>query len=181
MKCKIQIESYCQCRVLKKFCRPLTASYHRQLNRETSPDRLVFQIARTTISPNYPREEFETLDRQILVVSTDVPPQDGETDGQCQERENANAARAVRRQQEIAAAAQAHANNQTNNHSTRDMSTPMPGNRHLRHQLPRISGATMTHLVPTDYLHETSSGTSSATDSKFTTRCKPTWEPLLSL
>jgi hypothetical protein len=32
------------------------------------------------ISPNYPREELETLDRQILVFSADVPPQDGETD-----------------------------------------------------------------------------------------------------
>jgi hypothetical protein len=64
----------------------------------------VFQIACTTISPNYPGEEFETVDREILVVSTDVPPQDGETDEQRQERENANATRAVRRQQEIATA-----------------------------------------------------------------------------
>jgi hypothetical protein len=31
-----------------------------------------------------------------LVISADVPPQDGETDEQHQERENANAARAVR-------------------------------------------------------------------------------------
>jgi hypothetical protein len=37
-----------------------------------------------------------------LVVSTDVPPQDGETDEQHQERENANAARAIHRQQELA-------------------------------------------------------------------------------
>jgi hypothetical protein len=55
------------------------------------------------ISPNYPGEEFETLDCQILVVSADVPPQDGETDTLHQEHENANAARAVPRQQEIAA------------------------------------------------------------------------------
>jgi hypothetical protein len=54
------------------------------------------------ISPNYLGKEFETLDRQILVVSADVPPQDGETDTQRQERENANTARAVRRQQEVA-------------------------------------------------------------------------------
>jgi hypothetical protein len=87
-----------RCRVLKKLRRPLTAAHCRQLNRETSPDRLAFQIARTTISPNYLGEEFETLDREILVVSADVPPQDGETDEQCQERENANAARAVRQQ-----------------------------------------------------------------------------------
>jgi hypothetical protein len=86
----------CLCRVLKKLHRPLTTAHHRQLNRETSPDRLAFQIARTTISLNYSREELETLDREILVVSADVPPQDGETDEKCQERENANAARAVR-------------------------------------------------------------------------------------
>jgi hypothetical protein len=36
-----------------------------------------------------------------LAVSADVPPQDGETDVQLQERKNANAARAVQRQQEI--------------------------------------------------------------------------------
>jgi hypothetical protein len=83
----------------------VTAAHHRQLNQESSPDRLAFQVTHTTISPNYPREELETLDRQILVVSADVPPQDGETDAQRQERENANAARAVRRQQEVAAAA----------------------------------------------------------------------------
>jgi hypothetical protein len=70
---------------------------------------------------------------------------------------------------------------QANNRSTRDRSTPTPGNKHLRHQLPRSSDATMTHLVPTDYVHETSSGTSSAIDSKFTTRRKLTWEPLLPL
>jgi hypothetical protein len=69
-----------QCRVLKKFRRPLTAAHHRRMNQESSPDRLVFQVAHTTISPNYPREEFETPDRQILVVSADVPPQDGEID-----------------------------------------------------------------------------------------------------
>jgi hypothetical protein len=76
---------------------------------------------------------------------------------------------------------QVQANNQANNRSTRDRSTPTSGNKHLRHQLPLSSGATMTHLVPTDYVHETSSGTSSATDLKFTTRRKPTWEPLLPL
>jgi hypothetical protein len=95
----------CQCHVLKKFRRPLTAAHRRRLNQESSPDCLAFQVAHTTISPNYPGEEFETLDRQILVVSTDVPPQDGETDEQRQKCENANAARAVQRQQEIAAAA----------------------------------------------------------------------------
>jgi hypothetical protein len=96
-----------QCRVLKKFPRPLTAAHRRRLNQKSSPDRLAFQVAHTTISPNYPGEEFETLDRRILVFSVDVPLQDGETDTQRQERENANADRAVRRQQEIAAAAPA--------------------------------------------------------------------------
>jgi hypothetical protein len=105
-----------QCRVLKKLRRPLTTAHRRQNNREPSPDRLAFQIARTTISSNYPGEEFEAPDREVLVVSADVPPQDGETDEQRVERENANTARAVRRQQELAAAAPAagqHAGNTT--------------------------------------------------------------------
>jgi hypothetical protein len=75
------------------------------LNQESSPDRLAFQVAQTTISPNYPGEEFKTPDRQILVVSADESPQDGETDDQQQKRENANAARDVWRQQELAIAA----------------------------------------------------------------------------
>jgi hypothetical protein len=33
------------------------------LNQESSSDRLAFQVAHTTISPNYLREESETLDR----------------------------------------------------------------------------------------------------------------------
>jgi hypothetical protein len=70
------------CRVLKKFCRPLTAAHRHRLDQESSPDRPAFQVAHTTISPNYPGEDFETPDRQILVVSADVPPQDGETDEQ---------------------------------------------------------------------------------------------------
>jgi hypothetical protein len=51
-----------QCRVLKKFRRPLTAAHRRRLNQESSPNRLAFQVAHTTISLNYPGEEFETLD-----------------------------------------------------------------------------------------------------------------------
>jgi hypothetical protein len=94
-----------QCRVLKKFRRPLTTAHHRRVNQESSPDRLAFQVAHTTISPNYLGEELKTLERQILVVFADVPLQDRETDEQRQERENANAARAVRRKQEIVAAA----------------------------------------------------------------------------
>jgi hypothetical protein len=63
----------------------------------------VFQVARTTISPNYPGEELETLDREILVISADVSAQDIETAEQLQERENTNTTRAVLRQQELAA------------------------------------------------------------------------------
>jgi hypothetical protein len=106
--CPIHLESKHtarQCHVLKKLRRPLTTAHRRRMNQESSSDRLAFQVAHTTISPNYPGKEFETLDRQILVVSADVPPQDGETDEQRQERENANTARAVRRQQELAVAA----------------------------------------------------------------------------
>jgi hypothetical protein len=167
-----------QCRVLKKLRQPLTAAHRRQLNLETSLDRLAFQITRTTILPNYPREELETVDCEILVVSADVPPQDGETDEQHQERENANAARAVRRS---LPPPQVLANSQVKNRSTRDRSTTMPSNKHLWHQLPLSSEATMTHLVPTEYTQEISLGISSATASKFTTLRKPTWDPLLPL
>jgi hypothetical protein len=70
---------------------------------------------------------------------------------------------------------------QATNRLTPDKSTPTPGNKYLRHQLLRSSDAMMIHLVPTDCVRETSSGTSSATDSKATTRRKPTWELLLPL
>jgi hypothetical protein len=147
------------------------------MNQESSLDRLAFEVAHTTISRNYLGEEFETLDRQILVVSADVPPQDGETNEQRQERENANAARAVRRQQELLLLPQVHATNRL----TPDKSTPTPGSKHLRHQLPRSSDTMMIHLMPTDCVRETSSGTLSTMDSKSTTRRKPTWELLLPL
>jgi hypothetical protein len=93
----------CQSCVLKKLRQPLTIAHHRRLNQEISLDRLAFQVARTTISPNYPGEELETLDREILVVSADVLAQDIETKEQLQERENTNTTRAVLRQQELAA------------------------------------------------------------------------------
>jgi hypothetical protein len=60
-----------------------------------------------------------------------------------------------------------------------DKPTPTPGNKHLWHQLPHSSDAKMMHLMPTDYVRETSSGISGVMDSKFTTHRKPTWEPLL--
>jgi hypothetical protein len=47
------------------------------MNRESSSDRLAFQIARTTISLNYPGQVVETPDREVLVVSADVPPPEG--------------------------------------------------------------------------------------------------------
>jgi hypothetical protein len=70
---------------------------------------------------------------------------------------------------------------QANNRLTPDKSTPTSGNKNLRHQLPHSSDAKMIHLVPTDCMRETSSGTSSATGSKFTVHRKPTWEPLFPL
>jgi hypothetical protein len=39
-----------QCRVLKKFRRPLTAAHCRRLNQESSPDCLAFHVTHTTIS-----------------------------------------------------------------------------------------------------------------------------------
>jgi hypothetical protein len=64
---------------------------------------------------------------------------------------------------------------------TPDKSMPTSGNKHLWHQLPHSSDAKMMYLAPTDCMRETSSGTSSATDSKYTTHRKATWEPLLPL
>jgi carbohydrate-binding DOMON domain-containing protein len=55
-------------------------------------------------------------------------------------------------------------------------SMPTQRNKHLWHQRPHSSVTTTIHLVPTDYVHEISSGTSSATDMKFTTHHRPTWE-----
>jgi hypothetical protein len=119
-----------QCHVLNKLHRPLTTAHHRRMNQESSPDHLAFLVAHTTVSPNYPGEEFETLDCQILVVSADVPPQDGESDEQRQERENVNAARAVRRQQELAAATPGAGHQRTNagqvNANTRQQAPAAP-------------------------------------------------------
>jgi hypothetical protein len=131
-----------------------------------------------------------------LVVSADVPPQDGETDEQRQERENANAARAVRRQQEIATAApgaglqpanaeqvnantgqvninagQVNPNARQANTNAGQQALVAPATPQLRRQddPPRAN-----RLHARDR-----SETSRATDSKFTTHRKPTWEPLL--
>jgi hypothetical protein len=144
------------------------------MNRELSPDRLAFQIAGTTISPNYPREEFETLDREVLVVSADVPPQEGETDEQRVERKNANADRAACRQQELAAAARP----QDNTQATPDKATTMSGckHQHLQQTISNISNMSLDEAACT---LETSRGTLSRTAMRSTTPPKPTWEPLL--
>jgi hypothetical protein len=57
-----------------------------------------------------------------------------------------------------------------------DRSMPTPRNKHLWHRRPQTSDATTIHLVPTDYVREISSGTSSATDMNSTTHHRPTWE-----
>jgi hypothetical protein len=57
------------------------------------------------MSPNYLSEVFEIPDREVLVVSTDVPPQAGEMDEHRIQRENANVVRVVCRQEEIDAVA----------------------------------------------------------------------------
>jgi hypothetical protein len=48
---------------------------------------------------------------------------------------------------------------QTSNWPMSDRSTPIPRNKHLWHQRAHSSDATTIHLVPTDYVHEMSSGT----------------------
>jgi hypothetical protein len=114
------------------------------MSRELSPDGLAFHIARTTISPNYPREELESLDGEILVVSVDVPPQDGEIDEQRMERENANAARATCRQQELATATlavgQPAANAGQGNDNIREKAPAAPANpQQHEHRANRLS------------------------------------------
>jgi hypothetical protein len=68
---------------------------------------------------------------------------------------------------------------QATNRLTPNKPTPTPGNKHQRHRLLRSSDAKMIYLVPTDCVHESSSGILSVTDSKSTTHRKPAWEPLL--
>jgi hypothetical protein len=62
------------------------------------------------------------------------------------------------------------------NRPTPDRSMPTPSNKHSWYQQLHSSNATTTHLEPTDYVREISSGTSSATDMKSTTHFRPTWE-----
>jgi hypothetical protein len=62
------------------------------------------------------------------------------------------------------------------NRPTPDRSTATPSNKHSWYQQLHSSDATTTHLEPIDYVHEISSGISSATDMKSTTHRKPTWE-----
>jgi hypothetical protein len=62
------------------------------------------------------------------------------------------------------------------NRLTADRSTPTPSNKHSWYQRPHSSDATTIHLVPTDYVREISSGTSSATYMNSTTHHRLTWE-----
>jgi hypothetical protein len=168
-----------QCHVLKKLRRPLTAAYRCQINQESSPDRLAFQIACTTISPDYPGEELETLDREVLVVSADVPPQDRETDEQRQERENANAARAVRQQQELVAAVPAagqqsgqqpvnteQVNDSAGQQAPAAPATPQPHQKGNEHRVNRLRARDLLRDFERDGLEVYYSP-------------QPTWEPLL--
>jgi hypothetical protein len=61
---------------------------------------------------------------------------------------------------------------------TPDRSTLIPRNKYLWYQRPHSSDAMKIHLVPTDYVREISSRTSSATDLTFTTQRRPIWELL---
>jgi hypothetical protein len=54
----------------------------------------MFQIARTVIFPNNPRDMSEAPYHEVFMVSDDVPTQSDETNEQRQQRENANAVRA---------------------------------------------------------------------------------------
>jgi hypothetical protein len=83
-------------------------------------------------------EELKTLDREVLVFSTDVPPQDGETDEQHVEHENAHADRAAHRQQELIAAAPAvgqHAGNSGQCSNNIGVQAPTTPANHRQHRL----------------------------------------------
>jgi hypothetical protein len=110
-----------------------------------------------------------------LVVFADVPPEDGETDEQRQERENTNAARVFDDNKSLPPLLQVPVNNRI----TPDRSTTTSGNKHLQHLRLLSSDAMMIHLVPTAYVQETSLGTLNAMALKSTTCRKPTWVPLL--
>jgi hypothetical protein len=69
---------------------------------------------------------------------------------------------------------QVQVNNQFNNRLTPDKPMTTPINKHLRHQPLLNSDATMINLAPTEYVQETSSGTSNATALKSTTPRKLT-------
>jgi hypothetical protein len=62
---------------------------------------------------------------------------------------------------------------QVNNQLMPDKSMTTLVNKYLQYQPLLSSGATTIHLVPTDYVQETSSGISNETTSKFTTPRKP--------
>jgi hypothetical protein len=62
---------------------------------------------------------------------------------------------------------------QVKNRLMPDKSMTTPLNKYLQHQPLLSSGATTIHLVPTDYMQETSSGISNEMASKFTTPRKP--------
>jgi hypothetical protein len=57
-----------------------------------------------------------------------------------------------------------------------DRSTPTPSNKRSWYQQLHSNDATTTHLEPTNYVREISSGISSATNMKSTTHRIPTWE-----
>jgi hypothetical protein len=147
-------------------------AHRRRLNKESSPDCLVLQVAYTTISPNYLGEEFETLDRQILVA---MPKYHRKTEKQTRNVKSEKTPTLPelfddnKRSQPLPQL-------QAFNRLTLDRSTPTSSNKHSWYQWPRNSDATTIHLVPTDYVREISSGTSSATDMNSTTHRRPTWE-----
>jgi hypothetical protein len=64
---------------------------------------------------------------------------------------------------------QVEVNNQFHNRLTPDKSMTTLVNKYLRHHLLLSSDSMMIHLVATDYVQETSSGTLNMTASKFTT------------
>jgi hypothetical protein len=115
------------------------------MNQESSPDLLAFQVAHTTISPNYPGEEFKTP-----VVSAMLP----EPSDDNKKSPPLPQVQAYNRLMSDKLMPTPGRSTPTSDRSTPtlDKSMPTPGNKHLWHQLPHSSDAKMMYLAPTYYV-----------------------------
>jgi hypothetical protein len=135
------------------------------MNQESSSDRLAFQVAHTTISPNYLGEDFET---QIARSWSSLQTYHHKMEKQTSNDKSVKTPMLPELSGDNKSSP-LWPSLQDNHRLMPVKSTSTSGNKHPRHQLPHSNDAAMIHLVPIDCAHEISSGTSSMTDSEFTT------------